>query len=121
LYSGETAQAANPEKRPEQIGLYMAAGIQSQHKSFVGNQGGAIMQTLGKIAATLGVIGAIAASCPPQRGTAIIIIVTTTIIATTAIIIATTIIATMPTMLATIENATTTIRWGRLLTLETEL
>jgi hypothetical protein len=63
LYSGETAQAANREKRPEQIGLYMAAGIQSQHKSFVGNQGGAIMQTLGKIAATLGVIGAIAASC----------------------------------------------------------
>jgi len=29
---------------------------------FVGNQGGAIMRTLGKIAATLGVIGAIAAS-----------------------------------------------------------
>ena len=62
------------------------------------------MRTLGKIAATLGVIGAIAVGSvvPPQPGTA-----TATTIATTAIIIATT-IATTPTILATTIATTLT-------------
>jgi hypothetical protein len=60
------------------------------------------MRVLGKIASTLGVIGAMAVgSVVPAAAW----YATATIIATTAIIIATTIIATMPTILATTAGA----------------
>src|SRR6516162_5827925 len=60
------SSATSPSEIRHSSSIHATANLSSA--LFVGNQGGAIMRTLGKIAATLGVIGAIAASSTVPAG-----------------------------------------------------
>jgi len=85
---------------------------------FVGNQGGAIMRTLGKIAVTLGVIGAIAASStvPAVR------LSSSSLLPSSLLRLSSSLLPSSLLCLLGLRSRTLLpLRWGRLLTLKTEL